>query len=95
MAMRGIYSKDKELDKTNYQASELDQLDNYIKNYMQDDPKNLSEEDKQKLVEQFHQLQKQLKQNSTTTKQFNIKPTEPVASFPPVKAKKISTLLKR
>ncbi len=47
---RNIYVKDKDLDKRNYKSTELDQLKNYVKYYMQDDPKNLSEEEIQKLL---------------------------------------------
>ena len=39
-----------------YQPSEKEQLEAYIKNYMQDDPKNISEEEKARLLEQMKQL---------------------------------------
>jgi len=39
LLVRGIYIKDKDLDKTAYKPSDLDQLKVYVKNYMQDDPK--------------------------------------------------------
>lgn len=41
--VRGIYIKDKTLDKSAYKPSELDQLDVYMKNYMSDDPKGQAE----------------------------------------------------
>jgi hypothetical protein len=56
-AQRGLYIKDKDLDKKNYKPSEQDQLENYIKNYLQDDPKAMSEQDKQKLLEEFKKMQ--------------------------------------
>jgi|LauGreDrversion4_2_1035121.scaffolds.fasta_scaffold254860_2 hypothetical protein len=49
--MRGLYFKDKDLDKKNYKPSEQDQLEAYLKNHMQDDPKALSEEEKAKLYQ--------------------------------------------
>ena len=55
--VRTIYVKDnKELDKSKYKPNELDQLENYVKNYILDDPKSISEEEKQKLLEQAAQL---------------------------------------
>ena len=43
LSSRGIYIKDKTLDKSAYKPSELDQLDVYMKNYMSDDPKGQAE----------------------------------------------------
>lgn len=43
LSVRGIYIKDKALDKKAYKPSELDQLDVYMKNYMSDDPKGQAE----------------------------------------------------
>ncbi len=57
MSQRGLYFKDKDLDKANYKPSEKDQLEAYIKNYMQDDPKAMSEEEKLKLFEEFKKAQ--------------------------------------
>ena len=57
VAQRSLYIKDKDLDKKNYKPSEQDQLENYIKNYLQDDPKAMSEQDKQKLLEEFKKMQ--------------------------------------
>lgn len=56
IAMRQIYFKDKDLDKSKYKPSELDQLEAYVKNYMEDDPKNLNEEEKQKLIDEAKRL---------------------------------------
>jgi len=50
---RHLYFKDKELDRKNYKPSEQDQLEAYLKNHLQDDPKALSEEDRAKLYEEF------------------------------------------
>lgn len=48
---RTIYVKDnKELDKSKYKPTELDQLENYIKNYLEDDPKGIPEEERQRLL---------------------------------------------
>jgi hypothetical protein len=48
---RSIYNKDNILNKDMYKPSEKEQLEAYIKNYMQDDPKNISEEEKARLLE--------------------------------------------
>lgn len=52
-----IYMKDKDLDKSKYKPSELDQINNYLNNYAKDDPKALSDEEKQKLIEKAERLQ--------------------------------------
>jgi hypothetical protein len=57
VAQRGLYIKDKDLDKKNYKPSEQDQLENYIKNYLQDDPKAISEQDRQKLFDEYKKVQ--------------------------------------
>jgi hypothetical protein len=48
---RSLYFKDKDLDKKNYKPSEQDQLEAYLKNHLQDDPKPISEEEKARLYE--------------------------------------------
>ena len=42
----GIYTRDKDLDKTKYKPTEMDQLKNYVKNYMKDDPKGVDDQEK-------------------------------------------------
>lgn len=46
-----IYVKDKELDKSQYKPSKADQYENYMKNYIHDDPKK--EEEKQKILKEI------------------------------------------
>jgi hypothetical protein len=47
----GIYNKDKDLDKSKYKPTDSALLEQYIKNYMKDDPKSMSEEDKKALID--------------------------------------------
>ncbi len=54
---RAIYTKDKDLDKSKYKPNELEQLNVYVKNYMEDDPKNLPEAERKRLLEEAQKLQ--------------------------------------
>jgi hypothetical protein len=78
VSVRSIYIKDKELDKSKYKPSETDQLENYLKHYMEDDPKKMSEEDRQRYLAEAQRVRALLQQEdkhplaSETTKTLKV-----------------------
>ncbi|CDW71931.1 UNKNOWN [Stylonychia lemnae] len=63
--------KDKDLDKSRYQPSDADYIKQYVQNYMKEDPRGLSEEEKQKLTNKAEKLaQLDLEQNKKQQQEY-------------------------